>query len=182
MRLRVAQSIFIALVLAMSLGLIYVVGKEFGVTFWFENYYTQKTIQEQEFYEKSKHFNPKICIEKNMDYAFYEQNYEKTYDKIISITQKLINETNSLKRKEIRHEITKHLKQNNALETDFEIKNNTIIENVAKIKALEKIVQQRIKFCDHNRSSCNDFYLDTRSGEGYVWALTKFYSSFSYCE
>lgn len=170
---------FLLSIILVFIGLIC---KACGVTFWYEEHYVQKTIKKQELYEKSKHFKPKICIDKNINYDFYKQNYEKTYDEIIKITQRLINETNSLKNKIIEDEITNSIEHNSTLKTDFEIKNNTIIENVAKIKALEKIIEKRLNFCNHNSSQCNNFYLELRSAEGYVWALNNFYNKFSYCK
>lgn len=176
---KILQGILAILLLLIFIGFIC---KTCGVTFWFEDYYVQKTIKKQEFYEKSKHFKPKICIEKDINYAFYEQNYEKAYDKIIKITQKLIDETNSLRSKEIEDEITNHIEHKSTLKADFEIKNNIIIENLAKIKALEKIIRKRIDFCNHNYSQCSGFYLDLSSAEDYIWVLDSYYSEFSYCD
>ncbi|ULO04573.1 hypothetical protein [Campylobacter sp. RM12651] len=170
---------FLLFILLAFIGLIC---KACGVTFWFEDYYVHKTIKKQEFYEKSKHFKPKICIEKNINYDFYKQNYEKTYDEIIKITQKLIDETNSLRSKEIEDEITNSIEHNSTLKADFEIRNNTIIKNLAKIKALEKIIRKRLDFCNHNYSQCSGFYLELSSAEGYTWALDEYYSRFSYCD
>lgn len=172
----------ILFLLSIILALIWLICKACGITFWLEDYYVQKSVKKQEFYERAKQFKPKICIEKNTDYVFYEQNYKETYDKIIKITQKLIDETNSLRSKEIENEITNHIEHKSTLKADFEIKNNIIIENLAKIKALEKIIRKRIDFCKHNYSQCSGFYLDLSSAEGYTWVLDSYYSEFSYCD